>query len=83
MYQKCNNINHTVSSFNDRVLLRYGSFTFTTPPPQGYPAEKRYQIEPPKLVAACHAMGSGKSDILTLGDPVNADIEEAADRYSI
>ena len=83
MYQKCNNINHTVSSFNDRVLLRYGSFTFTAPPPQGQPAEERYQIEPPELVAACHAMRSGKGDILTLGDPVDADIEEAADHYSI
>lgn len=82
-YRKGDHIYHTVDSFDDRVLLRYGCFAFAAPPPEGQPAEKGDQVEPPQLVAAGHAVGSHKSYILMLRNPVDDHVQEASNGNAI
>ena len=57
--------------------------TFPTSASQRQVAEQRYEVVPPQLVTAIHAVRPGRYNILFFRDTVDQHIEEATDDDSI
>ena len=57
--------------------------TFPTSASQRQVAEQRYEVVPPQLVTAVHAVRPGRYNILFFRDSVDQHIEEATDDDSI
>lgn len=56
---------------------------FPTSASQRQVAEQRYEVVPPQLVTAVHAVRPGRYNILFVGNAVDQHVEEATDHDSI